>query len=149
MSPNVWGPPVWNFFHTLTYKIKEETFSSIFPPLFEQIRLICKNLPCPDCSMHATKFLNRVNLAGIKTKQDFINLFFFFHNAVNKRKQKPLFKYENLSQYENKNPIVAFNEFLRVFHTKGNMRLLAESFQRQLVLKNFRQWFLNNIQHFM
>jgi hypothetical protein len=149
MSPNVWGPPVWNFFHVLTYKIKEENFSNIFPTLFEYIRLICKNLPCPDCSMHATQFLNRVNPSGIKTKQDFINLFFFFHNAVNKRKQKPLFNYENLSQYENQNVISAFNGFIRVFNTKGNMRLLAESFQRQLTLNKFRKWFLNNIQQFM
>jgi len=149
MSPNVWGPPIWTFFHTLTWKIKEESFSVIFPQLFANIRRICKNLPCPDCSIHATNFLNNVNQSGIKTKQDLINVFFFFHNAVNKRKGKPIFNYDQLSQYENQHPIVTFNNFIRVFHTRGNMSLLAESFQRRLVLKDFRKWFLNNIQHFM
>ena len=43
----------------------------------------------------------------------------------------------------------AYNGFVAVFHTKGNMQLLAETFQRKLVLTDFRKWFLNNIQFFI
>jgi Erv1 / Alr family len=149
MTPNVWGPPTWTFFHTLSLKIKEEKFNEIFPTLFLFIRRICRNLPCPDCAMHATSFLNKINPAGVKTKQDFQNILYIFHNSVNKRKNKPRFDHNNLSQYNNNNIIQTYNDFIRVFHTNGNMKLLADSFQRRLVTKDFRKWFLTNIQHFM
>ena len=70
MSPNVWGPPVWMLLHSLAEKIKEEKFSEIGPQLFNIIKNVCSNLPCPDCSMHATRFFSRVNFSLIKTKTD-------------------------------------------------------------------------------
>jgi Erv1 / Alr family len=146
MSPSVWGPPIWTFFHALTFKIKEDKFNDVFPMTFQFIRRICRNLPCP---AHATNFLNRVNPAGIKTKTDFQNIIFIFHNAVNKRKGKPIFDYNNLAQYNDKNIVKCYNDFIRVFNTNGNMKLLADSFQRKLVLGDFRKWFINNARHFI
>jgi hypothetical protein len=148
MSPNIWGPPIWMLFHSLAEKIKEEKFSEVGPQLFSMIKRVCSSLPCPECSQHATQFLSRVNFSLINTKIDFKNLLYIFHNVVNKRKYKPLFNVLHLSKYSTTNLIVAFNNFVNVYHTRGNMKLLAESFQRKLVVKDFRSWFMNNFQNF-
>lgn len=149
MSVKIWGPPIWYFFHTLAEQIKDDKFNEIFIQLFSYIKRICRCLPCPDCSNHATHFLSKVNPVGIRCKQDLKNVMFFFHNTVNKRKSKPIFDVNNLSQYSNTPIIVAYNNFVAVFKTKGNMKLLADSFQRQLLLKEFRVWFINHITCFI
>ena len=148
MSPNKWGPPIWMLFHSLAEKIKDEKFSQVGPQLFFMIKKICSLLPCPDCSMHATTFLSRVDFSLIKTKTDLRNLLYIFHNIVNKRKNKPMFNTIHLKNYSTTNLIVAFNNFINVYQTRGNMKLLTESFQRQLLVKNFRNWFVNNYEHF-
>jgi len=45
--------------------------------------------------------------------------------------------------------VSVFNRFISVYHTKGNMRLLAESFQRQLIIQNIREWFSRNVCFFI
>jgi hypothetical protein len=150
MSPNRWGPPIWTFFHVLAEKINEEKFHSIFPILFDFIRRICRILPCPECSEHATTFLSKVNPAGVRNKNDFRNIMWIFHNIVNRRKQKPVFDGAKLTErYGGIGPIVAYNGFVGAFQTKGNMKLLADTFQRKLVLADFRKWFLTNIRFFL
>jgi len=150
MSPNRWGPPIWTFFHVLAEKINDEHFHSVFPILFEFIKRICRVLPCPDCSQHATVFLSKVNPGGVRHKEDFKNIMCIFHNVVNKRKDKPIFDGAKLTEtYGGIGPIPAFNGFVSAFQTKGNMKLLADTFQRQLILGDFRKWFLNNIKFFI
>lgn len=150
MSPNIWGPPIWTFFHTLAEKINEDNFHNIFPMLFLYIKRICSVLPCPDCSRHATIFLAKVNPSGIRNKNDFRNIMCIFHNVVNKRKNKPIFDSSNLTNtYSNNNIIVTYNNFIASFHTKGNMKLLAETFQRQMLINEFKKWFLLNIRFFI
>jgi len=150
MSPNRWGPPIWSFFHTLAEKINPDRFHQVFPALFSFIFRICRVLPCPECSEHAVQFLSKINPAGVRNKEDFRNIMCFFHNAVNRRKSKSPFNPLNLTNiYGSKNVATEFNNFVSVFHTKGNMKLLAETFQRKLVLSDFRKWFVNNIQFFI
>jgi len=75
---------------------------------------------------------------------------YIFHNVVNRRKNKQPFDKNNLAAlYANNNPAIAYNNFVSVFHTRGNMKLLAESFQRKLVLGDFRKWFMRNITFFL
>jgi len=150
MSPNRWGPPIWTFFHVLAEKINEEQFHSVFPILFGFIRRICRILPCPECSEHATIFLSKVNPSGVRNKDDFRNIMCIFHNVVNRRKQKPAFDGAKLKErYGGIGPIIAYNGFAGAFHTKGNMKLLADTFQRNLVLTDFKKWFLTNIRFFI
>jgi len=148
MSPNQWGPPIWNLFHSLAEQLKPEKFSEIGPKLFFIIKKICGHLPCPDCSMHATTFLSNVKFQHIKSKDDFKHLLYIFHNYVNRRNKKALFNVANLASYSNTNLINAFNGFISVYQTRGNMKLLADSFQRNLIVKEFRLWFMNNLQNF-
>ena len=148
MSPETWGPPIWTLFHTLAEKINEDKFNIIAPELFFFIKKICANLPCPECSQHATSFLSKINFKGIRNKNDFRNMLYHFHNTVNYRKRKSLFKPENINKYSNFKLINTYNNFVSVYHTKGNMKLLAESFQRKLLLMEFKKWFMKNIINF-
>jgi hypothetical protein len=148
MSPSYWGPNTWVFIHTLAAKIREDSFPSIGPNLIFVIMQICSNLPCPECAQHAKKFWAKVKTANIKNKDDLINLLYVFHNTVNKRRSTPQFLYENLTIYDKKNVVDAFNAFARTFNTRGNMQLINESFHRNLMLASLRTWLITNIKHF-
>jgi len=96
--PEIWGPPVWTFFHTLAENINEDGFLNIKISLFSFIKRICTYLPCPDCSQHAIHFLAKVNINKIITKNDFKSMLYVFHNTVNKRKKKKMFNYNNIEK---------------------------------------------------
>jgi hypothetical protein len=145
---STWGPPIWKLFHVLIEKIKDESFKNIYLSLFNQIKRICSNLPCPDCSKHATYFLSTVKIEHISNKNDFKNMLHYFHNKVNLRKNKPTFPQSDINKYKNYPLIPTYNNFVKVYNTKGNLNLLTDSFQRQLILSDFKKWVLNNIQHF-
>lgn len=148
MSPSDWGPPTWIFMHTIAEKVKNDSFPLISQQLIKVLIQICNNLPCPDCTIHAKNFWSHVTPANITTKQDLINLLFMFHNMVNKRKQKPPFKYDDLHTYKNKQLIAVYNNFTQHFNTNGNMNLINESFHRKLMLTSLRRWLMVNISHF-
>ena len=133
-APEIWGPAVWNLFHTLIEQLNEDAYQVIAPQMYAQFVKICKFLPCPDCASDATNFLAKVNLTHIKSKVEFRNTFYLFHNWVNARKRKQLFNYGNILIYSKYNIIVVINKFLSVYHTKGNMKMLNESFQRSLIV---------------
>jgi len=134
--------------HTLASKIKETSFPVIGPSLINVLLQICSNLPCPECAQHAKKFWSNVKSANIKTKNDLINLLFVFHNIVNKRKQLPLFRHDNLSYYITKNVVQTYNTFSKNFNTRGNMNLINESFRRNMMLSSLRAWLMSNLHHF-
>ena len=149
MTPSIWGPPIWNLFHTLAQKIKEERFPELGQQLFGHIRKICRYLPCPDCSDHASRFLSNVVPNNLKTKQHLINLLFVMHNVVNKRKQKQLCGKDIVEQYKNKNVIQVYNNFVSVYKTRGNMKLMTDTFQRQILMNEFKKWLVGNIRAFV
>ena len=147
-QPSVWGPPIWTLFHTLIEKMKQERFKELHMELFQHIKSICSYLPCPECSSHATLFLSKVNPINISNKNDFKNMLYVFHNQVNLRKQKPAFSYSGMDKYKNSNLVQVFNRFITVYHNKGNMKMLTETFQRQMVIQEFRKWMVRNISAF-
>ena len=146
--PEVWGPAVWTLFHTLTEKVHESSYTAVSHGLINMIIRICRFLPCPECSADASIFLAKTRFSDIKTKQQFKTLIYIFHNRVNVKKRRPLFKYSNLNIYNNARIINVANNFINKYHTKGNMKLIAESFQRQLIIKEFKSWFVGNITAF-
>ena len=95
-APEIWGPAVWKLFHTLIEQLNEEAFVIIGPQLYSQFVRICKFLPCPECAADATNFLAKINFqTNIKSKLEFRNTFYLFHNWVNAKKRKQLFNYAN------------------------------------------------------
>jgi hypothetical protein len=139
--PEVWGPAVWTLFHTLAEKLNPDAYIQVIPSLFSIIVQICKFLPCPDCSSHASNFLAKIKLSDYKTKDEFKNMLYLFHNYVNAKKRKPLYNYANMNIYKNANLALVIKNFIAKYNTKGNMKLLTESFQRGFVIKNFTEWF--------
>jgi hypothetical protein len=64
-----WGPPTWNFLHTIAEKIKDEEYPRIGAELVNYIVRIINYLPCPDCSKHASDYINkRVSPYKFQTK---------------------------------------------------------------------------------
>ena len=147
--PEVWGPAVWTLFHTLAEKINPNAYPFVFPSLFNIITKICKFLPCPECSIDASFFLAKIRVSDLKTKESFKKLLCVFHNTVNAKKRKPIFKYMYISLYGKLNLIRIVNNFISQYNTKGNMKLLNESFQRQFVVKDFKNWFQKYIKAFL
>jgi hypothetical protein len=139
--PEVWGPAVWTLFHTLAEKINVNAYPVVFPSLFNMIVKICRYLPCPECSSDASKFLAKVKVSDLKSKESLKAMLCVFHNTVNAKKRKPIFHYSNIGIYGKYNLIWVINNFISKYQTKGNMKLLTESFQRQFVINNFKVWF--------
>jgi hypothetical protein len=140
MKPEIWGPPIWLFIHSLVFKLKDEMYVYVGIQLFNMIKRITSYLPCPECSQHAVNFLSGINTNTIKTKDELIRVLYLFHNSVNVRKNKPLYNFSDLNKYESVNLQQAYNNFRKVYHNRGNMNLLAESFQRDLILKDLKIW---------
>jgi len=147
--PEVWGPSTWSLFHTLAEKIREDTYAFIYPTLFNLFTRICKYLPCPECANDATIFLAKINLSDLKTKLQFKNTFYLFHNYVNAKKRKRLFNYINMNIYNNNKLSFVINNFISNFQTKGNMKMINESFQRQFVINDFKNFIKKYIKVFI
>jgi hypothetical protein len=146
--PEVWGPAVWTLFHTLAEKINVNAYPAVFPSLFNMIIKISKFLPCPECSNDASIFLAKVKVSELKTKESLKAMLCIFHNTVNAKKRKPIFSYSNIRVYGKYNLIKVINNFISQYQTKGNMKLLTESFQRQFIIKDFKNWFQKTIKAF-
>ena len=146
--PEVWGPSIWMFFHTITSKIKDGLDVNVYKGLFRIIKTICKHLPCPTCSQDATLFLSKINDDTISSKQKLINNIYIFHNYVNTKKKKKLFNYNMMLNYNRVDLAGAIRRFIRAYNTHGNMNLINESFQRQLAIKEFKRWLRANISAF-
>jgi hypothetical protein len=143
--PEVWGPPIWTFFHTLAYKLDNPKFQLLHGEAFSLIKQICTLLPCPDCSEHATAFLNKIKGNEINSPSKFVNLFYLFQKSVNARKKKALYNYSNLIRYKYIPIGVAFNNFVKIYNTKGNLNLINESFRRTILIQNIKKWLNENL----
>jgi hypothetical protein len=141
MKKKIWGNAVWFLFHTLAYKLKPE-YSNEAIVLFEQINIICSNLPCPDCQEHATRILSMVNKKNINSRDSLIQFLFTFHNIVNKNTNAAEFKQESLSMYVNANTNNIISNFINIMNLNmNNSKLMMDSFRR----KNSMSAFVNYI----
>jgi hypothetical protein len=150
MKKQVWGNATWYLFHTLAYKLKPE-FSSEVPILFNHIKNICNNLPCPDCQSHATKFLAHVNVALIvSSKDNLINFLHAFHNNVNKRiGNKQILISEHDAMYSRAVTYNVIKHFLTIMdQNNNNEKLMMLSFHRKRAISLLREYFTNNIHKF-
>ena len=138
-----WGIPFWRFFHALSFKIHANHYQLIKNDLFHHFKSLCSILPCPTCSDHATSYLHGRQVP--KTIDEFKHFLYHFHNAVNVRTAKPIFKIEQLSMYE-KAPIyhlfVLFShEFMKHFY---NPKTLTDDISRRSIMNAFTGWCKKN-----
>lgn len=145
-NKEIWGNNIWYLFHCIAHKIKENEFDSNKNDLFLTIKIICDNLPCPDCAKDASELLNKIDISNIKTKQEFKVLLFNFHNYINKKLNKPLFNLSDLdSKYSKCNINVVINNFYIIFTKNSNIpQLMNSSFHRKYNLPKIKN-LLNKI----
>lgn len=115
----LWGTFTWILLHWMSQQIKEENFISERSQLLKFVVDICNNLPCPTCREHAQSYLKNIPLNQIKSKSDFINYIYHFHNSVNIRGKK---KYEPFSIMDK--------------YKKVNFKLLLDSWNAKFVYGN-------------
>jgi hypothetical protein len=131
-SKEIWGSSVWNLFHTIAHKIREDKFLFHKSNIIYIIENICNTLPCPDCSKDATAMLKKVDFAQINNKADFKLLMFNFHNAINTKLKKPLFDFNELDDKYSKANIDAIYNNLNIIYTSNSNvpQLMSSSFHR-------------------
>lgn len=138
-----WGPPCWYLFHSLAAKVKEEEFENVKLSLWSIITSTCANLPCPECRQHATAIVYSVNKNQVLRNKISLEKFLFdFHNSVNRRKRYKIFTQEEYEpRYKNADLNKVIDLFISTFNqSTRNNRLMIDSMQRQLYMRNFINW---------
>jgi hypothetical protein len=141
-SKKQWGQTAWNFMHILACKIKEEEFYNHKVELIYIVKSLCANLPCHDCRMHAEKQMKGLNVSSIRCKEDFVSMLHDFHNKVNARTNKPLFKKEDLKIYNEMSTRNVVVSFMNTWYAGSSTpRLMMDTFARVQFLKHLREYF--------
>lgn len=150
VSKSIWGPCVWYLFHTLAYKAVPGDFAEIKADLIQYIQRICSNLPCPECTQHATEYMSKNSrvLAQITTKEQLHYFLVDFHNVVNVRKQKQPFTYEQANEkYKRAKTADVVQYFFKIYGERssgGNLKMFTNGFHKQLLLSDFSAWMVRN-----
>lgn len=149
-TKDTWGPATWTLFHTLAEKVNDENFNELKTDLFSFIKRICFNLPCPDCAAHATQIISKINADSFANKQQLKMFLLNFHNSVNARVGKRHFTVEEMnSKYSRANTFVVVPYFIKVYsHRNTNVRLLINSFHKDILIKDFIKWMRENSSKF-
>ena len=145
-----WGEPTWNLFHTIAEKILPENFFNIRSELFEIFKMICYNLPCPDCANHARNYINKINFNNINTPSQLKDMLFVFHNFVNSKKHFAQFERSALdARYQAFNLKATLQLFLYHFRDKHkSSRMLADDLYRSKLANKIEKWFVANFNLF-
>jgi hypothetical protein len=146
VSKKEWGNALWKFLHVLPGKIIEPNCSpQLIKSMFLYIKNICRLLPCPICSQHATELLSKVNENQCITKKGLKDILYVFHNNVNKKNNVKLYAYENLKEYEKYNIIQVYNNMIsKLIHVNG-FASMSDNLTRKNLLLNFRKFLIINI----
>jgi hypothetical protein len=133
MSKKEWGNITWTLFHSIGESIKEDSFLVVKDTIIDLIKIICSNLPCPDCSEHAKILLQKSLINNMQSKLHLQEFLRQFHNKVNVRLNKETFTLEQVNEkYKNPRINAIISNFIIVFSKQVyNQRLLMESFHRR------------------
>jgi hypothetical protein len=122
MSKKQWGKATWYLFHTLAEKLKPEFDNPTeIKALYAQIKKICYNLPCPDCTQHSTALLASVNEHAVTdSKLAFKHFLWQFHNKVNRTTGTPPIAFEEANaMYSRSMTRLIIQNFIDVMNIKS------------------------------
>lgn len=146
----IWGNHTWNFLHILAAKINPDKFLSEKNDIIDVIKQVCRNLPCPDCSEHATGLLNRVDVNTINSKYDVELMLFYLHNNVNNRIKLPIQDISIIDKYKNGNLIIALNNIYQIYTKNSNTpKLMIQSLNRKQCIKTIYKYIIDNTDKFI
>jgi len=138
-----WGTVTWKLFHWLAANIDEEFYAKSHKVLHGIIRNILYNLPCPTCRNHAIEFSKQYDIGRAKTKAQFIQYFYFFHNKVNTRKSYKIPDRSILEMYTKMNGVAVINDWVQKF--KNNLGINMNDFMNKQNIENAKGLMLNFI----
>jgi len=101
-----WGQITWIFLHTLSMKITPEQYPTLKDSLFSLFVMMCKALPCPECSDHAMHYMKKKTAP--ETIEQFRLFLWEFHNVVNTNTKKQKMPQEVLQKYNQTNLSMVF-----------------------------------------
>lgn len=140
-----WGTPTWYFLHSLAEHISETLYKNQNTEVCNMIKLICSNLPCPDCRAHAIQYTKSLTPKNVHTKQQLKEYLFNFHNSVNMRTNKGQFNEYNKYKTSRLEQIFKLFKEKMIHNTYGN-RKFNETLSRKNMIKSITN-FLNNNKH--
>ena len=145
-----WGNACWYLFHTLAVKLKKEEEKKYVPLLLKYIMGFCANLPCPECSSHATSTLKKLNVRAVTTREKLIETIFVFHNIINGRVGNKTFTRKEHDELYSKASFfpIWYNFFNVMSISLKNEKALLNNFHRKKYVKDFDVWIRQNIQIF-
>lgn len=147
MKKKEWANAVWFLFHTLAEKLLPEHAATELPVLFEHIKGICNNLPCPDCQGHAVAYMQRADKRTVTASTENLKAFLWqFHNSVNQRIKLPFFSRAELdAKYQMARTAAIVQNFVTIMSkTSNNEKIMMHAFHRKLYLKTFVDYFTTN-----
>ena len=150
MKKKEWGPLIWNFLHTLSVKIKEESFESQKKNLLDIFRMIISTLPCPYCSQHALSLFKNANKRFIVDKISFIDFIYVFHNQVNRKLKKESYPKDFIiKKYEKNDLLRCLDDLKNVYNYKSNnLRLMLVNNGNKQILNKVAKKILDNKEHY-
>lgn len=89
ISPQVWGPVMWNFLHAIS---RCATCMYRFDVMF---RMIARSIPCDACRAHALKYLRSHPPPRVCTDPAAFEHTVTFHNRLNKMHKRALVSIED------------------------------------------------------
>ena len=106
-----WGTPTWHLFHMLAVKTDPIFYNENYVFIWNFIKNVCNNLPCPFCKKHAIEFVNKINLHEVSTKEKLKIVLHDFHNKANVNSGSPQQPIEILDKYARANVKIIFELF--------------------------------------
>ncbi len=95
-NPKVWGPLKWYDFHNSAENYPINPTKHVRELMMSRILCIPYELPCKECQVHAsdyiTKFTEKELEHVVSSRSTLVKFFIDFHNVVNVRLGKPVWK---------------------------------------------------------
>ncbi len=98
MDPELWGPKLWFFLHTVSFEYEPTTNSKReYAIFFNSIKSI---LPCNICKTHFVEFLKTNPIEkNLESKESLIKWVLACHNNVNRSNNKAEWTYDDLVKH--------------------------------------------------
>jgi hypothetical protein len=96
LEPTSWGPYYWSTLHFIAATYDNNPNQSVRSAMKNFIQSLPMLLPCKECQDNAINFIKTQNLdIVVSNRKELFQFFFDFHNRVNARLKKPIFKIEH------------------------------------------------------
>ena len=98
MNPDVWGPGLWLFIHTIAFNYSDDPSQKEMDDIKNFLIALEKVIPCPGCKAEYSKYIQETP-PTLENKTDFVQWTIDLHNSVNERLGKKIRSNEWVANY--------------------------------------------------